>query len=138
MEQQSNGYYPIANTIPSESARQLAEKVARGNAHESLKVNLNIDDLLVGRDPKTSAKILECIEQQKEFVLYKDANHYAVIIPKKLFIGAFIDGKQKSGELCQNMQQFSNGVRLAYACYPQIFEQVQAIEQKVKMLEDGD
>ena len=122
----------------SENARQLAEKVAKGNSHESLKVNLNIDNILANRDPKTLNNILQAIEQKKEFLLYQDKDHYAVIIPAKLFIGAFINGKQKTGELCTNLDQFANGVRLALACYPNFFERIQVIEQKIKSIEDGD
>lgn len=112
------------NTHPyrSESARQLAERCSHDFNYDTLNININIDAILMKRDPETIKKIVTAVENRTPFILFADDKNYCIIIPKELSVYCYAKGRQQTKESTINIKQFANRVRLAYVSYPGFYE----------------
>jgi hypothetical protein len=104
-------------TYRSESCRQLDERIQSGAAYESLNVTVNIDTILPKRKAEDINQVLIAIQENTNFVLYADKSHYIIIIPCKLAVACYVDGKQEAMEIMNDMQQFQNRVKIAFVVY---------------------
>jgi hypothetical protein len=105
----------------SESAKRLAERVASGEGLNSLNVTINIDAILPNRDSEVINQVQQAIEENTNFVLFCDENHYIIIIPCKLAVACYVDGVQGTLEQMSDMQQFQNRVKIAFAVYDKFY-----------------
>lgn len=112
----------------NEACRQLAERVQRGAAYESLDVNVNIDQVLSNRQSDVPFQVQQAIEENCNFVLYADEKRYIIIIPCKLAVACYVDGVQGTLEQMKNMQQFRNRVKLAFVVYDKFYRIDRSIE----------
>lgn len=101
----------------SQSCKDLAERVERGAAYESLNVTVNIDTILPNRDSGVINQVQQAIEENTNFVLFSDKDHYIIIIPCKLAVACYVDGKQETMEVLKDMQQFQNRIKIAFVVY---------------------
>lgn len=104
-------------TYRSQSCKDLAERVASGEGLNSLNVTVNIDTILPNRNSEVINQVQQAIEENTNFVLFSDKTHYIIIIPCKLAVACFVDGKQQTMEVMQDMQQFQNRVKIAFVVY---------------------
>ncbi len=104
-----------------DAARQLSEKVANRDAAASLKINIDIDKILMKRDPRVAEVMLELLAHQVPFMLYTDAQNYAIIDPKRRMVAVYAKGRFNNRGFAQTDQQFANSVRLTYVCHEKIY-----------------
>lgn len=104
-------------TYRSDSCKQLAERIERGAAYESLHVTVNIDTILPNRNEEVINQVAQAIEENTNFVLFADKSNYIIIIPCKLAVACYVDGVQQTMEVMKDMQQFQNRVKIAFAVY---------------------
>lgn len=109
--------YTPQHTYRSQSCQDLAERIERGTAYESLNVTINIDTILPNRDSEVINQVQQAIEENTNFVLFQDKSHYIIIIPCKLAVACYVDGVQQTMEIIKDMQQFQNRVKIAFAVY---------------------
>ena len=105
----------------SEAAYRLAEKVRNSDAAASVDLTININGVLSNRDINTIGKINLAISSQKSFILYADADHYCVIDPAQLYVECVSMGLSTQ-EVCKDMKQFQNRVKIAVVAYPNYFD----------------
>lgn len=112
----------------SEAAKQLAERVASGEGINSLNVKVNIDAILPNRDVDAVNQVAQAIEENTNFVLLSDKSHYIIIIPCKLAVACYVDGKQETAETMNDMRQFQNRVKMAFVVYDKFYRLDRFIE----------
>lgn len=112
----------------SEAAKRLAERVASGEGINSLNVTVNIDTILPNRDEEVINQVQQAIEENCNFVLYLDKNHYIIIIPCKLAVACYVDGVQGTLEQMTDMQQFQNRVKIAFTVYDKFYRIDRCVE----------
>jgi len=112
----------------SEAAKRLAERVASGEGLNSLNVTVNIDTILPNRDEEVINQVQQAIEENCNFVLYLDKNHYIIIIPCKLAVACYVDGVQGTLEQMSDMQQFQNRVKIAFTIYDKFYRIDRCVE----------
>jgi hypothetical protein len=112
----------------SEAAKRLAERVASGEGLNSLDVTVNIDTILPNRDEEVINQVQQAIEENCNFVLYLDKNHYIIIIPCKLAVACYVDGVQQTLEQMSDMQQFQNRVKIAFTVYGKFYRIDRCVE----------
>lgn len=105
----------------SEAARQLAERVNSNHCYESLNVIVNVDQVLSNRQSDVPFKVHQAITENRNFVLFSDKSHYVIIIPCKLAVACYVDGKQETCEVMKDMQQFQNRVKIAFVVYDKFY-----------------
>lgn len=105
----------------SESACALAERCSNEFNYDSLNVNINIDVILLNRDPVVQKQILNAIENKTPFLLFSDLDHYCIIIPRNLAVYCYVGKKCITSEESINIKQFTNRVRLAFAVYDKFY-----------------
>jgi hypothetical protein len=105
----------------SEAAKQLAERVDSGEGLNSLNVTVNIDTILPNRNEDVINQVAQAIEENTNFVLFSDKKHYILIIPCKLAVACYADGRQETMEVMKDMQQFQNRVKIAFAVYDKFY-----------------
>ena len=120
--------YTPQNTYRSQSCNDLAERIERGACYESLNVTVNIDTILPNRDSDVIFKVQQAIEENTNFVLFSDKSHYIIIIPCKLAVACYVDGKRQTMEQLKDMQQFQNRVKIAFAVYDKFYRLDRVIE----------
>jgi hypothetical protein len=120
--------YTPQTTYRSQSCKDLAERVARGAAYESLNVIVNIDTILPNRDSGVINQVQQAIEENTNFVLFADKDHYIIIIPCKLAVACYVDGKQETMEVLKDMQQFQNRIKIAFVVYDKFYRVNRFIE----------
>lgn len=120
--------YTPQNTYRSQSCKDLAERVASGEGLDSLNVNVNIDTILPNRDSEVINQVANAIEENTNFVLFSDKSHYIIIIPCKLAVACYVDGKRETTEVMKDMQQFQNRVKIAFAVYDKFYRLDRFIE----------
>lgn len=118
----------------SESAKQLAERVASGAGLDSLNVKVSIDAILPNRDSDVINQVQQAIEENTNFVLFSDKSHYILIIPCKLAVACYVDGKQETMEVMNDMQQFQNRVKIAFVVYDKFYR----LDRFIESGRDGD
>jgi hypothetical protein len=118
----------------SQSCKDLAERVARGSAYNSLNVMVNIDAILPNRKEEDINQVLIAIQENTNFVLFSDKSHYIIIIPCKLAVACYVDGVQQTMEVMTDAQQFQNRVKIAFAVYDKFYRLDRFIESR----NDGD
>lgn len=118
----------------SESAKQLAERVASGTGLDSLNVTVNIDTILPSRNSDIINQVAIAIEENTNFVLFQDKSHYIIIIPCKLAVACYVDGKQETMEVMKDMQQFQNRVKIAFVVYDKFYR----LDRFIKSGRNGD
>lgn len=101
----------------NEECRKLAERIERGACYESLNVTVNIDTILPNRDSEVIFQVQQAIEENTNFVLFSDKDHYIIIIPCKLAVACYVNGVQQTMEVLKDMQQFQNRIKIAFAVY---------------------
>jgi len=101
----------------SQSCKDLADRIATGAGYNSLNVTVNIDAILPNRKEEDILQALQAIEENTNFVLFSDKSHYILIIPCKLAVACYVNGKQETLEVMKNMHQFQNRVKIAFAIY---------------------
>jgi hypothetical protein len=104
-----------------DECRKLAERVERGAAYETLDVKVNIDTILPNRDNEVINQVQQAIEENTNFVLFCDENHYIIIIPCKLAVACYTNGVQGTLEQMSDMQQFQNRVKIAFVVYDKFY-----------------
>lgn len=109
--------YTPQTTYRSQSCKDIAERIERGAAYESLNVTVNIDAILPNRNSEVINQVAIAIQENTNFVLFADKSHYIIIIPCKLAVACYVDGKQQTMEVMTDMQQFQNRVKIAFAVY---------------------
>lgn len=107
----------------SEAAKQLAERVNSDHCYDSLNITVNVDQVLTSRQSDVPFKIHQAIAENRNFVLFSDKSHYIIIIPCKLAVACYVDGKQETMEVMTDMQQFQNRVKIAFVVYDKFYEQ---------------
>lgn len=112
----------------SESAKQLAERVNSNHCYDSLNITVNVDQVLSNRQSEVPLKVHEAITENRNFVLFSDKSHYIIIIPCKLAVACYVDGKQETMEVMNDMQQFQNRVKIAFVVYDKFYELDRFIE----------
>jgi hypothetical protein len=115
----------------SESARQLSERVASGEGLNSLNVTVNVDQVLENRQSDVPLKVHEAIIENRNFVLFSDKSHYIIIIPCKLAVACYVNGKQETMEVMKDMHQFQNRVKIAFVVYGKFYELDRFIESGI-------
>lgn len=105
----------------NDECRKLAERVELGAAYETLNVKVNIDTILPNRDSEVINQVQQAIEENTNFVLFCDENHYIIIIPCKLAVACYVDGVQGTLEQMSDMQQFQNRVKIAFVVYDKFY-----------------
>ena len=105
----------------SESIRRFAERVANADPYQSMKINIDIDQILLKRDPRIGEVIMGCVKRKIPFMLYTDEKHYSIIDPANKLVVCYSTGRQETRELSYNDQQFANRVRMAYAVYDKVY-----------------
>lgn len=120
--------YTPQNIYRSQSCKDLAEHVAHGNAADSINITFNIDAILPNRKQEDILQALQAIEENTNFVLFSDKSHYIIIIPCKLAVACYVDGKQETMEVMKDMQQFQNRVKIAFAVYDKFYRLDRFIE----------
>lgn len=115
-------------TYRSQSCKDLAERIERGAAYDSLNVKVNIDTILPNRDGDVINQVQQAIEENTNFVLFSDKSHYIIIIPCKLAVACYVDGVQQTMEVMKDMQQFQNRVKIAFAVYDKFHRVDRCIE----------
>ena len=120
--------YTPQTVYRSQSCKDLAERVARGAAYESLNVTVNIDAILPNRDSEVINQVQQAIEENCNFVLFSDKDHYIIIIPCKLAVACYVDGVQGTLEQMSDMQQFQNRVKIAFAVYDKFYRIDRTVE----------
>lgn len=114
----------------SEAAKQLAERVTSGAGLDSLNVKVNIDTILPNRDNDVINQVAQAIEENTNFVLYQDKNHYIIIIPCKLAVACYVSGVQETAEVMKDMQQFQNRIKIAFVVYDKFYRLDRFIESR--------
>lgn len=112
----------------SEGCKAIAEKVARAEAADSLNVKVNIDSILPNRNEDAVMQVAQAIEENTNFVLFSDKRHYVIIIPCKLAVACYVNGKQDTMEVMKDMQQFQNRVKIAFVVYDKFYSLDRFIE----------
>lgn len=112
----------------SQSCKDLAERIERGACYESLNVKVNIDTILPNRDSGVINQVQQAIEENCNFVLYSDKDHYILIIPCKLAVACYVNGVQGTLEQMHDMQQFQNRVKIAFVVYDKFYRIDRCIE----------
>src|SRR3954467_7765998 len=107
--------YTPQTVYRSESCRQLDERIQSGAGIKSFNVTVNIDTILPNRNSEVINQVAQAIEENTNFVLFADKSHYIIIIPCKLAVACYVDGKQQTMEVMNDMQQFRNRVKIAFA-----------------------
>lgn len=105
----------------SQSCKDLAERIERGACYDSLNVTVNIEAILPNRNADVIFQVQQAIEENTNFVLFSDKRHYIIIIPCKLAVACYVDGKQETMEQLKDMQQFQNRVKIAFAVYDKFY-----------------
>jgi len=114
----------------SQSCKDLADRVARGAAYESLNITVNIDNILPNRKEEDINQVLIAIQENTNFVLFSDKTHYILIIPCKLAVACYVDGLQQTMEVMTDAQQFQNRVKIAFAVYDKFYRLDRFIESR--------
>jgi predicted RND superfamily exporter protein len=122
--------YTPQTVYRSQSCKDLAERVERGAAYESLNVTVNIDTILPNRDSGVINQVQQAIEENTNFVLFSDKDHYIIIIPCKLAVACYVDGKQETMEVLKDIQQFQNRIKIAFAVYDKFHRVDRFIESR--------
>lgn len=112
----------------NEECRKLAERVERGAAYETLNVTINIDTILPNRNSDVINQVQQAIEENSNFVLFCDENHYIIIIPCKLAVACYVNGVQGTLEQMKDMQQFQNRIKIAFVVYDKFYRLDRFIE----------
>ncbi len=112
----------------NEECRKLAERVERGAAYDSLNVTVNIDTILPNRDSEVINQVQQAIEENTNFVLFCDENHYIIIIPCKLAVACYVNGVQGTLEQMKDMQQFQNRIKIAFVVYDKFYRLDRLVE----------
>lgn len=115
-------------TYRSESCRRLDERIQSSEGLNSLNVTVNIDTILPNRDEEVINQVQQAIEENCNFVLYSDKNHYIIIIPCKLAVACYVDGVQQTLEQMSDMQQFQNRVKIAFTVYDRFYRIDRCVE----------
>lgn len=118
----------------NEACRQLAERVASGEGLKSLNVKVNIDTILPNRDSGVINQVQQAIEENCNFVLYSDKDHYILIIPCKLAVACYVNGVQGTLEQMSDMQQFQNRIKIAFVVYDKFYR----IDRRVESGRNGN
>lgn len=105
------------STYRSESAKELAEKVAKEDAVNSLNITVGIDQVLKNRSVADIMEVAQAIAENRSFVLINDKNHYCIVIPSKFVVACYVDGVQKVMEVMKDAKQFQNRVKMAFVVY---------------------
>lgn len=124
--------FPIG-TYRSHACKEMLERVSRDQTVESLKINIDIDQILAKRDMSITETVLHCIEDGADFLLYANQSRYAVIEPSAKRISCYVDGQMQTMEVAQTSAQFANCVRIAYVVYDQVY-----VPKKSKLLAKGE
>lgn len=112
----------------SEAAKQLAERVASGAGLDSLNITVNVDQIIANRKSDVPQQVHEAIEQNTNFVLFSDKDHYILIIPCKLAVAGYVNGVRQTMEVMKDMQQFQNRVKIAFVVYDKFYGLSRSIE----------
>lgn len=120
--------YTPQTVYRSQSCKDLAERVATCAGLNTLNVTVSIDTILPNRDNDVINQVQQAIEENTNFVLFSDKSHYIIIIPCKLAVACFVDGKQQTMEVMQDMQQFQNRVKIAFVVYDKFYRIDRCIE----------
>lgn len=108
-------------TYRSESCRLLDERIHSGAGLASLNVTVNIDAILPNRNEEVVNQVAIAIAENANFVLFSDKSHYIIIIPCKLAVACYVDGKRQTMEVMNDVQQFQNRVKIAFAVYDKFY-----------------
>lgn len=92
-----------------------------GVRKDSLKINIDIDQILLKRDKRVAEVMLELLEHQVPFMLYTDVKNYAVIDPNRKMIATYARGRFNNRTFAHTEKDFANGVRLVYVCHEKIY-----------------
>lgn len=120
--------YTPQTVYQSQSCKDLAKRVARGAAYESLNVTVNIDTILPNRDSEVINQVAFAIAENTNFVLFADEKRYIIIIPCKLAVACYVDGKQETMEVMKDMQQFQNRIKIAFVVYDKFYRIDRSVE----------
>lgn len=112
----------------SQSCKDLAEKIARAEAVDSLNVKVNIDAILPNRNEDVVNQVAIAIAENTNFVLFSDKSHYVIIIPCKLAVACYVDGMQQTLEVMKDIQQFQNRIKMAFVVYDKFYSVDRFIE----------
>jgi diaminopimelate epimerase len=117
-------------TYRSESCKQLDERIQSGAGIASLNVTVNIDAILPNRNEEVINQVAIAIAENANFVLLSDKSHYIIIIPCKLAVACYVDGVEQTMEVMNDMQQFQNRVKIAFAVYDKFYRIDRRIENR--------
>jgi len=106
----------------SQACKELAERVNSIHCYESLNITVNVDQVLNNRQSDVPLKVHEAIQENRNFVLFADEKRYIIIIPCKLAVACYVNGKQETMEVMNDMQQFLNRVKIAFVVYDKFYE----------------
>lgn len=120
--------YTPQTVYRSQSCKDLAERVASGSGIDSLNIKVSIDAILPNRDNDVINQVANAIAENTNFVLFSDKSHYIIIIPCKLAVACYVDGKQETMEVMNDMQQFQNRVKIAFVVYDKFYRLDRFIE----------
>jgi hypothetical protein len=126
--------YTPQTVYRSESCRQLDERIQSGAGIKSFNVTVNIDTILPNRNSEVINQVAQAIEENTNFVLFADKSHYIIIIPCKLAVACYVDGKQQTMEVMNDMQQFRNRVKIAFAVY----DKFHMLDRSIESGRNGD
>jgi uncharacterized protein (DUF302 family) len=112
----------------SDSYRELAERIASGAGYDSLNITVNVDQILKNRNNEVPQQVHEAIEQNANFVLFSDKDHYILIIPCKLAVACYVNGMQQTWEAMKDIHQFQNRVKISFAVYDRFYQLDRPIE----------
>lgn len=120
--------YTPQTVYRSQSCKDLAERIERGAAYDSLNVTINIDTILPNRNSEVINQIQQAIEENTNFVLFQDKDHYIIIIPCKLAVACYVNGVQGTLEQMKDMRQFQNRVKIAFVVYDKFYRLDRLVE----------
>lgn len=118
----------------SESCRVLAEKVARNESHQTLDININIDDLLRKSKAVIGEQVVDAIHANNPFALYQDTDNYYLVEPGKKLMVCVVNGVERAQTVSPNDRVFANNVKLAIAAYDKFMLLPKQIEPPSEVL----
>lgn len=113
----------------NKNAARIAARAAADFDYSTLDVTININPDAI----PNAVKINLAIESGKSFILYRDADTYAVIVPGMMAIECH-SLAINTNEVCSTPKQFQNRVKIAAVTYPNYFE-IDNNAQPTKMLQ---
>lgn len=122
--------YTPQHTYRSQSCKDLAERISSGAGLKSLNITVSIDSILANRNAEVINLVAIAIQENTNFVLFADKSHYIIIIPCKLAVACYVDGVQQTMEIMNDMQQFQNRIKIAFAVYDKFCRLDRPIESR--------